>query len=164
MAKREETKQMIELYRGGLTFKQIGERYGLTRQAVQQRLGYYGITIADRPKQNKVSSKVLAIDKARLEKLYSQKIPLDKILDELGIGIFVFYKALDFYGIPRRGWLLQTGGPVVDKMRGLAVGESFRYPRKSNNTHIRQHNAAKEFGFKVRTRRVGDEVEVTRIK
>lgn len=61
MTKRSETSTMAMLYRGGMTMQQIGERYGVSRQTVQQRLASIGSGETARPPRHTL------IDKNRLE-------------------------------------------------------------------------------------------------
>jgi hypothetical protein len=51
MTRWDRTANMIALYRSGLSLKQIGERYGITRQAVQNRLARQGVSRDDKPEK-----------------------------------------------------------------------------------------------------------------
>lgn len=110
MAKTEETREMARLYQEeGLTFQQIGDRFGISRQTVHERIRGMGIELPARP------SKAEAIDKKRLEDLYSiQNLSFAKVARALDTTPFVVLRALEKHRIPKRA-RPKTGGYVVGK-------------------------------------------------
>lgn len=110
MAKTEETREMARLYREEeLTFQQIGDRFGVSRQTVHQRIRGMGIELPARPLRAE------ATDKKRLDDLYSvQKLSFAKIARALDTTPFAVLRALEKHRIPKRV-RSKTGGYVVNK-------------------------------------------------
>jgi DNA-directed RNA polymerase sigma subunit (sigma70/sigma32) len=67
MAKKADIREMAKLYENGMTLQEIGDRYGISRQRVQQRFRAAGLAQLVRP------SKYTLIDKTRLETLYARE-------------------------------------------------------------------------------------------
>ncbi len=113
MSKTEETREMAALYeRGGMTMQQIGERYGVSRQTVSQRLAKLEIACPARP------PKGAQIEKSRLECLYTTKrLPIRRIGETLNVPVNRIYEALDFYEIPRRE-SIKLKGKDKDSLNG----------------------------------------------
>ena len=103
----DETQKMVELYERGLNLREIGEHYGITRQAVYLRFKKAGIAYQRRAADQKVEVKLLT-------KLYSdEKRSLAAIADLFSVTTRVIEKALKKYGIPQRRRLIE-GGYAVD--------------------------------------------------
>lgn len=156
MTKKAETLKMAEMYRNGLLLQTIGERYGISKQGVQQRLARFGITAKDRP------LKYAPIDRERLADLYARNISFEKIADELGTNADKITKALRFYKIPKRKRV--KAGPRADIFRTLGIGDKYVETLNCKQPYVLAYMSAKKVGIKVSTRRLGDKLEITRIE
>jgi hypothetical protein len=148
-------REMAELYDGGMTLDQVGERFGITRQGVRHRFIKAGI-IRRRPE---------VIDRDHLEMLYSvDRLPIFKIADLLSVSIGKIQRALKSYGIPRRP-SLKKGGIQVDFLRSLKIGKTGVIKWRSDEKYAHLHHAAKLVGIKISIRSLGDgEYAVTRLE
>ena len=148
-------REMEELYDGGMTLEQVGERFGITRQGVRHRFVKAGI-IRRRP---------APIDKKRLETLYSaDKLPIPKIAAVFSVSIGKIQRALKTYEIPRRP-SLKKGGIQVDFLRSLEIGKTEVIKWRSAEKYAHLHHAAKLVGIKISIRSRGDgEYAVTRLE
>ncbi len=156
MVKRDETLQMARFFRSGRTMQQIGDYFGISRQAVQQRLAAIGITARDRPSRHTL------IDKGRLEALYKENLSIEKICEEFGVGDEIIRQALLFYQISKRGWI-RTGGCRVDVLKKLEIGEKYKAVFSRKKPHALIYMPAKRIGIKVSIRTLGDgRFEITR--
>ena len=91
------TVEMADLYKQGWTLKQIGEKFGLTRQAIQQRLQKVGIS-----RRNKgLEPKFDKIDKSNLQRLYSEGKNLNYIAEYFSVSEWTIYEAIKFHKIPK---------------------------------------------------------------
>ena len=149
---------MAKLYRGGMTMQQIGDRYEVSRQTVQQRLASVGITAGDRPLTYKL------IHKKHLELLYSEeKLSLDKIAQASGVKREVISQALEFHQTPKREWI-NTGGSRLYVLKRMKLGDKCQATFTRMRPHSLIYMPAKKLGIKVSMRRLGDnEFEITRI-
>lgn len=87
------TREMEQLYDDGLTMQQIADRYGIIKQAVQQRFSRAGI-------EKRRSFK--SIDKISLEYVYNSGKSLEKVAKHFGVAAKTINQALEFYKIPKR--------------------------------------------------------------
>ena len=149
------TREMAELYNGGMTLEQVGKRFGMTRQGVRHRFMIADI-IRRHPKN---------IDKDRLEALYSkERLPIFKIAADFSVSENKIRKALKSYEIPRRK-PLKLGGYKVDILRSLKIGEKRLIKWHNNKEYARLYTPAKLLGMKVSIRSRGNgKFEVTRLK
>ena len=145
-------KEMANLYQKGLTLEQIGEKFHLTRQAVQQRLQKAGISRRGKCKFDK-------IDKSELQKLYSDKKTLAEIADHFSVSICVVRKALKMYEIPKR----PASGKWVDLFRSMEVGDSQIVESNLQFPHPTLHYLARRKGIKISVNKLGEnQLRITR--
>jgi hypothetical protein len=146
MTAKDSTEAMAELYDGGMTLEQVGERFGITRQGVRHRFIKAGI-IRRRP---------APIDKKRLETLYSvDRLPISEIAAVFSVSEGKVQRALKSYKIPRRQ-PLKLGGYIVDFLRSLETGKTGVIKWRSDEKYAHLHDAAKRVGIKISTRSLGD--------
>ncbi len=144
--------------RAGLTLQQIGERYGMSRQAVDDR--FRRMKIKPQPLES-----VQKMNKEKLEHFYfEEKLPLVQIAAEFEVDVSIIRKALKRYKIPKRQHLKRPGKhqEFLDNMEigGKAVIEVIK-----GNPYITMHIAAKRRGRKVSVRKISaTEFEITRLK
>lgn len=152
------TLEMARLRRSGLTLDQIGEKYGMTKQAVAFRFKKMGIK-PHRPKPETL------IDKIRLKKLYLEdKLPLNKIAAELEVNHLIINAALKLYKVPKRRSSAKSG-KYQDFLDKLEVGEKEKIVITGRSPHVRMYAAAKLNGRKISIRNIGEnEFEITRLK
>lgn len=158
MTKRDETLEMARLYRSGLLLKAISEIYGISKQAVQQRLASVGVTAKDRPPLHR------KIEKDYLESLYAEKLTMRVIAEKLGVSVPTLNQALKLHRIPRRK-SINTGGPRADVFRKLNIGDKCEEVFTHNKQpYVLIYTTARHIGIKVSTRSLGDgKFEITRI-
>lgn len=158
-AKKPDTREMAKLYlEDGLSYRQIGEIYGIIRQAVHQRFVRAGI--------ERRLLKHQKIDKQSLERLYLvERISLHKIAERLQVGLKVIKAALKFHKIPKRS-PVKFGGIYADFLRSLKIGKSKKIKLDIKNPHSRLHRSAGAIGINISMRSLGREnkFEVTRIE
>lgn len=91
-----------------LTLEQIGERYGVTAQRVQQVFAKANIPRNPRPRAR--------VDREALESLYKlEKLPLEEIAAKLGMSTSAVGVALGRYGLKRRGIADRFPEPLTKK-------------------------------------------------
>ena len=153
----DETKQMVELYKRGLNLREIGEHYGITRQAVYLRFKLAGIKYYRQ-------FAYLKIDKNLLTKLYSdEKRTIADIAEIFSVNIELIEMALKKYEIPKRRSLTK-GGYAVDFLSALKQGEEGVIKLRGKFTnHL--HSSAKRIGIRISVKSTGADNEhlVTRI-
>jgi len=134
----EETREMATLYEsGGMTLGQIGERYGVSKQTVSQRLARLDIAPPRR------LPKCAQIDKSRLEHLYTTKrLPIDEIGETLNVPAARIYQALDFYKIQRRE-SIKLNGKHKDSLKRLEIGQTTHIDCPAKNTYKIIHKSSK---------------------
>lgn len=158
MAKREDTSEMAQAYRDGKALKEIGKHYGISAQAIQQRLTALGITRDDRPRAYQL------VDKEQLESLYSKNLSLKEIAGRIGTHLRTIEKALKFHQIPKRR-PITTYGHRVEVLRKLEIGDKHTELLAAEVTYVRIYASAKRAGIKVSAKRVNkNQVEITRIE
>lgn len=161
MANKDTTRQMVELYRDGVSLENIGKKFGMTRQGVRERFIKAGIP---RRGKFKYKDKEKDIDKARLEKLYLEdKMSLTKIAGVFSVNAAAVNRALKFHQIPKRR-PINKGGYLADFLRSLEINEKgiIDWRRKEKYAHL--HTSAKQVGIKIFIRGLGSRrFEVTRI-
>ena len=152
-----ETGVLRELYEEGLTLKQIGERFGMTKQAVQLRLIKAGV-----PRRLGCPRPLPNPDPKVVESMYfNEEISLVRISERVGASIQKVRRVARELGLNRSRHHLKKY-PELD---GLQVGESVIYPRSSKPSANMQrfHNVAKRRGIKLSVRPLDDAtLKVTR--
>lgn len=97
--------RMVELYRQNHTLQSIADRFGITRQKVQQILKAMKC-----PRRSMLVKRILPkkkkdrlIPKEQLRELYiEKKLPVREIVKIFGTTQYVIYQSLDFHGLERR--------------------------------------------------------------
>lgn len=103
-------KKIIEKYQGGLALREVGEIYGLSRQAIHQILKRHGIetrkmTVTDKVRKGRGKE----ILKETLQNLYiEQKMSMAKIAELYSTYPGCVNSQLLAYGIPKRSASEQT--------------------------------------------------------
>ncbi len=138
--------------------QQIGERYGVFRQTVQQRLASIGSGETARPPRHTL------IDKNRLEFLYrSERLSIDKIGAAFGVSAYTIYRSLEFYKIPRRT-TLRLNSKYIDVIRRLQDGEAAEIECAARKPYVVLHKSANRAGAKISVRKLGDgKFKITKI-
>lgn len=152
------TLEMARLRRSGLTLEQIGEKYGMSKQAVDCRFKKM-LVKPHRPKPETL------IDKVRLKKLYLEdRLPLNQIAAELAVHQFIINAALRLYKIPKRRSLTKSG-KYQDFLDKLEIGEKERIVITGRSPHVRMHIAANRSSRKISMRKISEnEFEIIRLK
>lgn len=143
----------------GWTLEEIGEYYGITRQAVHDRFHRAGI------KMRAASPRIQSLDRARLVELYEKNpLPLARISDALNTSVYKINQELDRYGIKRR--VRQPARKKYATLRQLRIGESrmVEKPEKIKNFYRNLHSKAHSIGIKISVKKVGENsFQVSRI-
>lgn len=102
-----EIRQLIALYESGSSMEATGERFGISKQRVEQIFRKAGIKkrkytksekyIAARKNKRKIMPK-----KQLIEFYIDKKLPINEIIKKLKTNSEVFYRSLDFHNIPKR--------------------------------------------------------------
>lgn len=158
MTEKARTEEMAKLFEGGMTLQQIGDRYGISRQRVQQRFKEAGLAQLARP------PKYTLIDKDRLENLYAEELlTIARISEMFGVKSHLIHQALNFHKIPKRG-SINTNGKYIDRLRELKIGERTVIDCPAKKPHVVLHKSAKLAGGKISMRKLGSgRFQVTRI-
>ena len=90
-----DTKEMVALHEAGWSLDQIGEKFGIKRQALLQRLKRWGCDCSP-PK------KYETLDRERLETLYYENKTLLEIASEFSVDVSTIGKALHHFNTPER--------------------------------------------------------------
>lgn len=158
MAKKAAIQEMAELYERGMTLQEIGDRYGISRQRVQQRFKDTGFSHIERP------PKFTLIDTKRLETLYLRKrLSVAKIGEALKVKPRIIRQALEFHKIPKRR-SLTSNGKYIDRLRELKIGENIEIVCCAKKPYVVLHFSAKRAGGKVSVKKLASgKFQVTRI-
>ncbi len=158
MAIKPETLEMARLYKSGLTLEEIGDRYGISRQRVQQRFKEAGLTHIERP------PKYTIIDKVRLETLYAaERLSIAKIGEAFGVKLHLIRQALEFHTIPKRS-SINSNGKYVDRLRKLNVREKIEIDCNAKKPYVVLHKSAKLAGAKIAMKKLGGgKFQITKI-
>lgn len=154
------TSQIIELYRKQkLSSTEIGDRVGLTRQAVWARLKNAGVPIRPNAKKPPIYGKDL------LERLYVfEGLTVAQVAERLNTTSSVIIREMDVFGIERRkpdAWMVK-----FPELRKLKVGESIDLPKLTTRLrpHTQFYQMATTIGIRVSTRSIDEKTfRVTRI-
>ena len=141
-----------------LTLKQIGEKFGVSKQAIYHRLWHGGVTIRRRGLPR------IQINRDALVSLYvERKMSVAEVATELGCSGESVFRLLVKYGIARLGHDRRFKYP---ELKELKIGESLEYPRPDIGRKIYSdfYVRAKKAGIKVSIKTIDDKtVKVTRI-
>ena len=141
---------ILELYKNhGVTVPEIAERFGVTKQAVYERLRKAEIKLDSRKRSN-----YRALDKEKLKELYAQGISVEEIARHFRTIPNIILRELEYHGIPRRKEL--RGRPnKCPELRNLKVGESMvvRVPKAKTPHFGYLYRPAKKAGMKITIRR-----------
>ena len=170
-----EIDEMRRLYLDeGLTLKEIGVRFGITRQAVQLRFVKAGISRRSHYSQNFRNAneqrsdrihRLLDDRRKEIVKMYDdEKVPLSQIADRMGISHGAIRKFLIACGIEIRSTDSFRTFPELGKLK---VGESLLLPRpvRKGSPHLTYYKMAKTYNIRVSVRTFDERTfRVTRIK
>ena len=157
MTKMAETMEMAILYKEqGLTLRQIGTIFGISKQTISRRFSKLKITRPGR-RSPAAPPPCARIDKDRLDALYTkQRLSIEAIGRILNAGLIRVKPALRYYDIPKRRFI-RLDGKHIAVIRELKVAE----PRVMNvsvkHPYITLHKAAKRVGIKITVRKIGRE-------
>ena len=152
--------ELIRLYNvRKMTLETIGEQFGISRQAVHNRLKRAGVQL--RPRSKRVSK----IDGPLLYELYvGQKLSLAEIGKRVGLKSVTIRSLLVKHGLTTGpGWECQIKYPQIRK---FAIGEYLELPRPMTRYKFygNYYSMAKVAGIRVSIRSIGNEtVRVTRV-
>ncbi len=158
MAETVAIQEMVELYENGMTLQEVGDRYGISRQRVQQKFKEAGLAHIKRP------PKYTLIDKARLENLYAgERLAIAKIGEAFGVKSHLIHQALEFHKIPKRS-SIKSDGKYVDQLRKLKIGERMEIVCDAKKPYVMLHKSAKCTGVKISLKKIeSGKFQVTRI-
>ena len=149
------TKEMAELYRKGFTLQQIGDKFGMTREAVRQRLQKAGVA----RRSNKIEPQIGKIDESELRRLYESGESLPEIGKHFAVSYRVIREALKFYEIPER----HRRGKWANLLRNLKIGESRIVESNLKHPHLTLHGLARRRGIKISVNKLGEnQLRITR--
>jgi predicted DNA-binding protein YlxM (UPF0122 family) len=148
---------MAALYQQGWSLKQIGEKFGLSKQAVHQRFQIIGISRKDRDYKRKFDK----IDKSDFERLYSDGKSLNDIAEYFSTSAWTIQRTLKFYKIPKR----YSPGKWGNLFRSMKIDESRVVECNHVRPHITLHSLAVRKGIKISIKKVGEnQFQITRRK
>jgi DNA invertase Pin-like site-specific DNA recombinase len=155
----DKTRQMVELYRNGMSLEEVGRKFGITRQAVRERFIKAGVE-----RRGKVKYNHREINKNQLEALYSgDRISVAEIARLFSVDRATIGRALKFHEIPKRR-PLKTGGYIVDLLRNLEINENCIIERRVEGKDAHLHATAIGNGIKISLRALGNRrFKVTRV-
>jgi len=149
MAKERETSDMLELYRNGVTCKEIGDLYGISQQAVWLRFERRGLT------NNYYRSRPEEIDGERLKNLYEiERLAIKQIASAFDVSLEVIKKALKLHKIPVRK-ALRLSGKHIDLLEKLNLGNQVNVQLFNKYPEGVLRNAARKLGIKISLRSLG---------
>ena len=149
MSKKAETLEMITLRRNsGLSWQQIGNRYGISRQSVSRRVAGLKLELPER------LPKCARIDKTVLENLYTIKLlSVDKISRIMETTPNLIYQALNFHKIPKRE-SIKLLGKYKDSLKKLSIGEAAEFDFQGANPYVSLHMSAKKAALKISVKKL----------
>jgi hypothetical protein len=170
-----ELDEMRRLYLDeGLTLKEIGVRFGITRQAVQLRFVKAGISRRSHYSQNFRNANEQRSDRIHrflndrrneIVKMYDgEKVPLSVIVNRIGISHEVIRKYLIACGVEIRSTDSFRAYPELGKLK---VGESLLLPRpaRKSSPHLTYYRMAKTLKIRVSVRAADERTfRVTRVE
>jgi predicted DNA-binding protein YlxM (UPF0122 family) len=142
---------IVELYqKQGVTIPEIAKRFGVTKQAVYERLRKAGIRLDSRKR-----SHYRALDKKKLKELYEQSIPVEEIARHFRAIPNIIRRELKYHRIPQRKEI--RGRPnKCPAVKDLKVGESIvvQVPKGRTPHFGYLYKPAKKAGMRITIRRL----------
>lgn len=158
-----ETLEMARLYEEqGLTLREIGALYGISKQTISRRFSTIKIVRTVRPPAP--VPKCAQIDKTELERLYTiKRFTIDKISRLFETNTDNVYGALRYYEIPKRV-SINSNGKYIDRIRILAPGERIVMICTAKHPYITLYKSAKCARLRISVKKLGSEkFMVTRV-
>lgn len=157
MSKRDETIEMAILYEEqGLTIRQIGELYGISKQTISQR--FKGINVVIRRTPRPRPPKHLQIDTEQLKDLYTkQRLPVKSIARILQTYPQAVRMALEFHKIPRRP-LVRAAGKHLSLLRKLQTGDQEEIKCGGKYPHNSLYSSARRARIKISVKKIENQV------
>lgn len=156
MNKRERAEKLTEMRRlyehEEWTLEQIGDHYGVTRQAVHNRFQRAGIKMrscSDRKKP------IRTLDRKKLTKLYEvNRLAIPIVAERLETSVFKVTQELKRYKIKIR----PRGGQKKSWLRKLNVNECriIQKPAHIKNLYRNLHGSAHSIGIKISVKRISE--------
>jgi hypothetical protein len=154
------TERLYELYLSGMTLAEVGEVYGITRQAVRQRFLALGLSTRSR---GYFTPRCIAARARRrnelpaeaLQKLYTkERKNLKQVAAELGVSTSKVSAEIHRHNIQVRGAQDRTRRPdltpellkklyLVDGLQAREIGEMYGYSRAAIAVKLRKFNIRK---------------------
>lgn len=170
-----ELDEMRRLYDDeGMTLREIGYRFGVTRQAVHLRFVAAGI-----PRRSHYSQKFIDVNRDRLRRITrilddrreeilrmynDEKVPLSKIAKQIGVSNGAVRRYLISCGVEIRSNRSFRSFPLLGKLK---IGESILLPRPTRrcSPHLTYYKMARTYEIRVSVRAVDERTfRVTRIQ
>ena len=154
----EKLAEMRRLYENeGLTLARIGEQFGVTRQAVRERLMNAGVVLRRTGPSEKQYEREI------LEKLYSEeKLTVSDTAKRLGVSGKHIAKELKRHDIGQRSQ--NSHLRTVPELFAIKPGETIVIERPANARPVSGiHAKAKRAGMKVRVKSIANKLEIYRI-
>lgn len=154
-------RRLIELYKSGLSMREVGLDFGITRQRVEQILKKAGIWTRKFTKSDKFlegrKRKRKILPKNLLLKIYKdEKLPIEEILQRLNTNSNSLYKSLEIHNIPKRGAEgIQSSKWSKDVLRQLYLEEDLTSVEIARRLGFAPNTIKKrlsEFGIRKRDR------------
>jgi Sigma-70, region 4 len=156
----EDTKRMYKLYLSGKTLAEVGEIYGITREAVRQRFASLGLGTRSR---GHITPKSLAARAMRrkelpadaLQRLYTkERKNLQQVAAELGVSIAKVSSEIHRHKIHMRSGQDRYRRPdltpellkklyLVDGLKAQEIGDMYGYSRVTIAVKLRKINVRK---------------------
>lgn len=100
-------RRLIELYESGLSMREVGLEFGITRQRVEQILKKAGIrtrkfTTSDKFLEGRKRKRKILPKKLLLKVYKDEKLHIEEILQRLNTNSNSLYQSLEFHNIPKR--------------------------------------------------------------
>lgn len=145
-----------DLYNQGLTLKQVGQRVGITTQAVHSRFQKAGIPRRDRSNaHHKVDLKLLK------QLIQDEGLSKEEAAKRLNVPYCVVLRAAKENGIKRGYWSQKHPG-----LNNIKVGDSIVIPRRESkfSNYTPFYNIGRKLGIKLSVSSIDDQtVRVTRV-
>ena len=121
--------RIVELYKSGMSMKEVGLEFGISAQRVEQILKKAGVETRKYTRSNRLlearKRKRKSLSKQLLVRLYEdERLPVSEITEKLGVSHAKLYQSLEFYKIPRRkAEGFEYSKLTEDVLRRLYLGE-----------------------------------------
>lgn len=137
----------------GLTLREIGALYGISKQTVSRRFSKLEIT---RPGHRSPAAPppCARIEKALLIDLYTRRqLSIEVIGRTFGAGVRLINQALEYHDILKRP-SIKSKGKHIDIIRRLKVAEPTEVTCSVRHPYITLHKAAERAGIKIAVRKI----------